>query len=728
MKPKKSYIISNRLPVTVTRDESGFNLVPSTGGLATALESVYRQQECYWIGWPGIIAENTEEENSIRQLLEPLNCIPVFLNQPEYDAYYNGFSNTILWPLFHYHPGHCLFAPSYWEGYQEVNSRFAEAAAAHIAPRDFVWIHDYQLMLVPYYLQHEYTSYFHHIHFPAPEVFGIIPWRAELLNGLLKCGHLVFQTSKDAGNFKRACEQYVVCNGNVFEKAFPDSKVSHHPISIDAHAFSEMADSPPVQEKGNRLRTNYKGQKIILSVDRLDYSKGILERLSAFRELLSTHKEYHGNIVLVMIIVPSRTDVLSYRQHKQQVDELVGSINAAFADPLWRPVHYYYHSMDRETLCAYYSVADICLVTSLRDGLNLVAKEYIACRNNDDGVLVLSEMAGASEELRYALKIHPYDRNQVASALHYALNMEQDEVRARMCSLRKKVFSYTVYDWLNTLFRELYCIYGNLEYTFEQDFHSGILNQLMLHFKNARERFILLDYDGCLRDFEIHAARAVPTAEILELLQRLQSLPQTHVYLVSGRSMEDMEKWFGNLEIHLIAEHGAWYKSGTGQKEWIPLLDTPQYCMEVLLELLRSYGNRIPGSFIEEKKVGYCLHFRGCRPQDVTPYLDELVNTFIAYVERTGAPFRFTVSPTQFEVLPDNCDKGSGIRKCISFPQNAFIMAAGDDDTDEDMFAVLPKAAFTFKIGRKETRARIRIPEINRFLHFLSQLAGYTAV
>jgi len=728
MKPKKTYIISNRLPVTVVKNETGFHLAPSTGGLATALESVYRQQECSWIGWPGIIAENKDEENIIRQLLEPLNCIPVFLSHTEHDAYYNGFSNTILWPLFHYHPGHCLFNPLYWESYRKVNSHFAEIASQYIEPRDFVWIHDYQLMLVPLYLQHTHSSYFHHIHFPAPQVFGIIPWRSELLKGLLNCRHLVFQTRKDADNFKQACEHYIVQDGAAFEKAFPHIKVSHHPISIDAHAFSETAAGTEVMETVKKLRKNDDGQKMILSVDRLDYSKGILERLTAFRVLLETHREYHGNIILVMVIVPSRTNIPSYQQHKQEVDELAASINAAFADPFWRPVHYHYHAMDRSTLCAYYVAADICLVTSLRDGLNLVAKEYIACRNEYDGVLILSEMAGAAEELRYALKIHPYDSAQIAAALHYALHMQKDEMRARMRSLREKVFSYTVYDWLHSLFRELYCLYDELDYVFERDFHSGILNQLMVQFKKARERFLLLDYDGCLRDFEAHACKALPTTQILELLQRLLLLPDTHVYLVSGRSMDDMEKWFGNERIHLIAEHGAWYKNGTGQGDWIPLLDTYPADMSELLKLLQKYESRIPGSYIEKKKVGYCLHFRACKPEDVTSNLDELVSAFISYLDLTGAPFRFTVSPTQFEILPYNCNKGSGIRSCIRFPENAFIMAAGDDDTDEDMFAVLPKKAFTFKIGRKETRARIRIPEINRFLYFLSQLAGYTSV
>ncbi len=721
MKPKNIYIVSNRLPVTVIRSENGFSITPSSGGLATALQSVFQQQESRWIGWPGIMTTSKEEEEQIRALLEPLRCIPVFLSEEEFDGYYNGFSNAILWPVFHYHPGHCVFNPQYWEMYKNVNQKFAGLIRQYIQKKDFVWIHDYQLMLVPKYLHHAYMSYFHHIHFPAVEVFGIIPWRTELLEAVTKCRHLVFQTERDTVYFRQACKRYLP--DNIEQRITQYNKISFHPISIDTQDFSLTAASVEVRKKRDEMKRLFNGQRIILSVDRLDYAKGILERLIAYRRLLIENPDLHQKITLVMIIVPSRTKVLSYEKHKKKVDEWVGNINAAFAAPNWRPVHYYYQHFDRETLCAYYALADLCLITSLRDGLNLVSKEYVACRNSTTGVLILSEMAGAAQELKYALKVHPYDTQQVKAAIYYALFMDKDEEYARMKYLRQQVFNYTVFDWLHKIFQEVFCLYEGLSYLFEQHLNNDILTRLKTTFKHARERYIFLDYDGCLRELELKPDKAKPTFEIYHLLEKLMILPATSVFLVSGRSRTDMDNWFGDTGVGIIAEHGAWYKEYCGN--WKALLPG---CLEkkaIFLPLLEEYARRIPEAFIEEKSIGYCLHFRSCKPEDVTRYLDQLVNDCIAYIKQKQLPYTCTVTPMQFEILPMDCDKGKGIQKFVPLHENAFVLAAGDDDTDEDMFKALPNTAFTFKIGRKETCAKIRIPEVNRFTEFLLQLADF---
>lgn len=720
MKPKNIFIVSNRLPITIVRFEDGFKITRSSGGLATALQSVFQQQNSRWIGWPGIIAQTKEEEEQIIKLLKPLRCIPVFLTQAELDGYYNGFSNAILWPLFHYHPGHCVFEQEYWETYKQVNIKFSSSINRHTKESDFVWIHDYQLMLTPSYVNRPYMSYFHHIHFPSVEVFGIIPWRTELLEAVYKCKHLVFQTEQDCNNFKLAYNRFAA---NHLKNNTSDTshKISFHPISIDAQEFSLTAETENVKQLARKITLAFEPQKIILSVDRLDYSKGVLERLIAFKELLEDYPHYRNKIALVMIVVPSRTNVPSYEKHKRKVDELVGNINAMFATPEWHPINYYYQNFDREALCAYYAAADVCLITSLRDGLNLVSKEYVACRNSSTGILILSEMAGAAQELKFALKVHPYDSAQIKEAVNYALSINKQEESARMESLRTQVFNNTIFDWVKRIFEEIFCLYPELSTSCEQKLNAQLINILTSEFKQAQKRYILLDYDGCLRDLEPHPELATPTSEIHKLLDKLTLLPDTEVFLVSGRSMTDMENWFGKSGVNIIAEHGAWYKKHL--TEWVDLRPDVSINKELFLSLLIQYAQRIPNSFIEEKSTGYCLHFRESKPKDVSLYLDQLVSDFCNFIKSNNLPYRCTVSPTQFEVHPLGCNKGKALQRIISFEENSFILAAGDDDTDEDMFEVLPTAAFTIKIGRKETCAKIRVPEVNRFVGFLSELA-----
>ena len=728
MRPKNIFIISNRLPITVVRLEKGFGITSSSGGLATALQSVFEQKDSYWIGWPGVITNTKEEEEQIVDLLKPFRCIPVFLTELQFEGYYNGFSNAILWPLFHYHPGHCVFDQHYWEIYKEVNNKFANIINRYTQKDDFIWIHDYQLMLIPNYIDHQYMSYFHHIHFPAVEMFGIIPWRADLLKAIYKCNHLVFQTERDCNNFKQAYSCFVdgESDRDLLKSEGVDKRISFHPISIDAQEFSLTASSSEVNDIVEKIKMAFDSCKIILSVDRIDYSKGVLERLSAFKQLLKEYPEYHSKIVLIMIVVPSRTNVLSYKKHKKKVDELVGNINAIFATPEWRPVHYYYKHFDRETLCAYYATADICLITSLRDGLNLVSKEYVACRNNSNGILILSEMAGAAQELKYALKVHPYDTGQIKSAIHYALSMDEREEHERMQYLRVQIFNNTIFDWVSKIFQEVFSLYKNISYAPDQDLSAELMIKIKFHFKRAHKRYILLDYDGCLRELEPHPEMATPTSEIHNLLEKLIMIENTKVFLVSGRSRADMEKWFGHTKVNIIAEHGAWYKEYLG--EWRDLRPDSIKNKECFLEFLNPYLINIPDSFIEEKSSGYCLHFGTCKPKNVTLYLNQLVNDFFEYIELNNLLYRCTISPTQFEILPIGCNKGKAIQKVISFADHSFVLAAGDDDTDEDMFKVLPETSFTFKIGRKDTCAKIRIPEVNRFINFLSNVANFPLV
>lgn len=718
----KIVIVSNRLPVTVIKKEGKFCLDQSNGGLATALKTVYENKNSIWIGWPGIITDDESEKNEINELLKPLRLIPVFLSFEEWEGFYNGFSNNLLWPIFHYHPSYSNFDIQNWFLYKEVNKKYAEIVSTHVNDKDLVWLHDYQLMLVPQYLNHSYISYFHHIHFPPKEIFDIIPWRIEILNGLLQCKHLVFQTQNDASNFIGTCNsyhKYLFDKDTLLENNL-EYKVSYHPISIDANYFKDLLQTRQGIINHKKLSDIYKNKKVILSVDRLDYCKGLIERLKAINSLLEEYPKYIENLIFVMIVVPSRINVEHYENHKLLVDQWVGKINSKFSTENWRPIQYFYQQFTPEQLVGYYGRADICLITSLRDGLNLVSKEYIACRHSDDGTLILSEMAGAAKELQYAIKVHPYDIVQIKEAILYALDISQEEAKIRMKDLKQRVFSYTINEWLFNIFEEVKVLYPSLNLNTQKSINLQLLQLIKLKFMHSKRRLFFLDYDGCLRQLDKNPNKAVPNEEILNLLSRLSELPQTDIYVVSGRMYQELDEWFAHLPIHLIGEHGNAFKSYN--KPWVfnQLIDIN--AREKLNQILNTYTHILKNSYVELKQCGFCFHFGNCSIETQKIYVDEFYEKIIDVIDELELPLSCIISNQAIEVIPIEVNKGNGLKKWVTFSSEDFILSAGDEDTDEDMFKVLPKTSFTFKIGKSNSVARYRMNKIEKFIHFLNQI------
>ena len=719
----KICIVSNRLPVTITKQNGKFCLTQSNGGLATALKTVYENKNSLWIGWPGIITEDEKEQQEITELLKPLRLVPVFLSHTEWDGFYNGFSNNLLWPIFHYHPSFSNFDKSNWILYQKVNEKFAEIIHQHCNKNDLVWLHDYQLMLVPQYLNHDYISYFHHIHFPPKEIFNIIPWRIEILKGLLECKHLVFQTKQDADNFITTCNsfhKYLFTKDCLLENNF-EYKVSYHPISIDAENFSKLLTKKTVQANLFKLSQIYKNKKVIISVDRLDYCKGILERLKAIELLFEENTQHIGKAVFIMIIVPSRMHVDAYEKHKLLVDQYVGKINSKYATEEWRPIQYYYQQFSPEQLVNYYALADICLITSLRDGLNLVSKEYVACRSETNGTLILSEMAGAAKELHYAIKVHPYDIEQIKDALLYALDISKEEAQLRMKDLKERVFSYTINEWLYNIFEEIKAQYPTLPLNNQLQANIQVLQSIKRKFTYAKKRMFFLDYDGCLRQLEKQADSAIPTEEIYNVLHQLSQLPETQVFIVSGRKFQELDEWFGHLPIHLIAEHGNAVKKQNG--EWI-FDQVFQKDVKFFMETeLKKFHQLLKGSYYELKSGGFCFHYGNCSEELKKIYVPQLLQAVKQYMDDLQLPLKKHISPNSVEIVPVKVNKGNGLMKWVSFTSDDFILAAGDEETDEDMFQVLPKTAYTFKIGDHKSIARYRMHEIEKFIHFLQLIS-----
>ncbi len=458
--------VSNRLPITIKQDEQGFHVDPSSGGLVTALRPLLNDCAGVWIGWTG-----TEERPEIERVLQEhssrsnIAYTPVFMSPEERKRFYYGFSNEVVWPLFHDLQSRCNFDPDYWDTHLTVNQRFAEKAAHEARPGDLIWVHDYHLMSVAAYLRkmgiNERLAYFHHIPFPSPDIFEKLPWREEILTALLDFDVVGFQTMRDRRNFVaclrhfvKAAEIKAVGEHVVVDEPGRTTLVGAFPISIDFEEFARGAADEDVAARAAQIAENMQGRRILLGVDRLDYTKGIPERLAAFRHFLERHPEEHGKIAMVQVVVPSREDIPRYGELKAEIQRMVSEINGHFGEPGWTPIQYIHRSLDRPELLAYYRAADIALVTPLKDGMNLVSKEYCASRVNNDGVLILSEFAGAAFQLRQgALLVNPYHTRAVADAIRVALDMPPDEQRRRMRKLRVRIRREDIYHWRDTFCR-----------------------------------------------------------------------------------------------------------------------------------------------------------------------------------------------------------------------------------------------------------------------------------
>lgn len=452
-------IASNRLPVTIAHRDSSCRVVPSSGGLVTALRPVVSAQPSLWIGWPG-----RDESDDVRRAIAaantaPVTLVPVFLSERERQDYYIGFANEILWPLFHDLPSRCCFQPRYWDAYETANKKFADSVAQHAAEGDPVWVHDYHLIVVGRELRQTrpdlQLSYFHHIPFPPPEIFNKLPARDHLLSALLDYDRIGFQTKRDRRNFL-ACVRERIPRLRI-RRAGPDlvtveregsnTEAGVFPISINFAEFASLGSNARVIAHAESIRQNLP-EFVLLGVDRLDYTKGVPERLRAYRLFLERHPSYQGRVVLVQVTVPSREQIPSYLEAKIAVERLVSEINGEFGTAQWMPIHYVHRSLPRAELVAHYRAANAALVTSLKDGMNLVAKEFCASRVDEQGVLVLSEFTGAARELgKGALLVNPCDAEQTASAIAAALRMDPSERRRRMRLLREQVRRNDVHHW-----------------------------------------------------------------------------------------------------------------------------------------------------------------------------------------------------------------------------------------------------------------------------------------
>ncbi len=698
---QKMIIVSNRLPVSISKTGGKIKVKRSVGGLATGLGSFYKDYKSVWIGWPGIASERIRGEKTvIRELLDEENCAPVFLSQKDVEKYYYGFSNKTLWPLFHYFTQFVIYDDSFWKNYVSVNREFARAVLKVADKDDIIWVHDYQLMLLPMMLRKKLPDnpigFFLHIPFPAFEVFRTLPWRKEIIEGLLGADLIGFHTYDYATYFLDSVRRLFGYESTLGRINFKDRiiKVDAFPMGIDYDKFANASKDPAVQKSVKSVRRTVGERKVILSVDRMDYTKGILQRLDAYDKFLDTYPQYKGKVTMILVAVPSRSHVEQYASLKKSVDQKVGAINGKHGMIDWTPIHYLYRSLPFNRLTALYLVADIAPITPLRDGMNLVAKEFIATKTDGRGVLILSEMAGAAKELDGALIVNPNSDDELIEALKTAIEMPVKEQVERNRMMQERLKRYTVTHWAQDFIKVLHEVKEMQRNYLSKKLTEEVEEKIVSHFKNSKERLLLLDYDGTLIPFSSKPSYAKPDKRLIALLSALSEVSE--VVIVSGRDKDTLERWFGKLNVGLIGEHGVWIKDdGENWREIMPLENEWKASIRPILEY---YVDRTPGSFIEEKPFSLVWHYRNVQKELAITRVGELKSVLANLAANLGVEMLDGNKVVEFKNVGIN--KGRAALHFINKKKWDFMLAAGDDVTDEDLFSVLPDYAYSIKVRR----------------------------
>lgn len=714
---RRLVVISNRLPFTLKRSGEGWRTDRSTGGLATAMGPILSRTNGIWIGWSGESSGQADErrQKTLQRWAERERYFAVDLPAEVAEGFYEGFANQALWPLFHSFPGLFKFDPAHWQAYREANRRFLDVLVEHLRPDDLVWIHDYQLMLLPQLLREARPDarigFFLHIPFPASAIFRLLPRREELLQGLLGADYIAFHTHGYLQHFRASALRILGIDSRAdrIEVGGRSVRLDALPIGIAPAEFTDLlAKDEETRSRLSAIRERYAGRHLLLGVDRLDYTKGIPDRLRTYRRLLEDYPELRGKVTLIQVAVPSREVIPMYKELRQEVDELVGKINGHFSTPDWTPIVYMRRGIPRSELVALYAAADVAWVTPLRDGLNLVAKEYVACQPGGAGALVLSEFAGAAAEMGEAFLVNPYDEERTAETIARALSLSEEERRERMSSLHRRVVRNSVFKWGERFVSNLSAAIEERAAHSSEKPENLPVERAVDAFREARQRILLLDYDGTLVPYASRPRDAVPPAELIALLARLASDPATLVAVVSGRSRHDLEAWFGHVPgLWILAEHGAimrppqagdWelYRKGYSD-EW----------KQQVLPVLEHFVDRTPGSFIEEKEFSMVWHYRMSEPE----FGEWLANELVANLEQmlAATELRAYHGQKSVEVKLLWANKGEVLTRLTEgadMQGAAFCFAAGDDRTDEDLFARLDTEAWTVHIGNKRSRAR----------------------
>ncbi len=724
---KRLLVISNRLPFTITRRESKIQLNPSVGGLATGLSSLSKTYHNIWIGWPGIAVERVKEKKTrIKRRLKRENCYPIFIKQHDLEHYYYGFCNRTIWPLFHYFTQYSTYSRSNWDAYIRVNEIFCREIARITKPEDIIWIHDYHLMILPQLLRNRLPEatigFFLHIPFPSSEVFRILPPRKDIVEGLLGSDLIGFHTYDYAYHFiqtvrrllghESSMGQIIVNNRIVRVDAFP--------MGIDYEKFHRSTEDLSVQREIKKIKKRVGERKIIISIDRLDYTKGIPQRLEAFDCFLDHNPQYREKVTMILVAVPSRTGVEHYAQLKREVDELISRINGKYGTIGWIPIWYLYRFLPFKSLVPLYEIGDIALITPIRDGMNLIAKEYLATKKERKGVLILSEMAGASKVLGEAIIVNPNNKDEIADAIKQALSMSEKKQIKLNQVMQRRLKRYNVERWAHDFTDNLIRTKKLQSEMVKKNLKPEAEKRLLRDYAKSRKRLLLLDYDGTLVPFAGEPADAIPDKTIIRILRRLAADPKNEIVIISGRGRQILDKWFGRIDVCLIAEHGVWIKEVKGT--WEMLTPLKREWKRQIRPIMELYVDRTPGSRIEEKDFSIVWHYRQAEQRLAIIRASELKERLMDIT----APLNLNILEGSkiIEVKNIGINKGVAAEKCAKRANRDFILAVGDDWTDEDTFSALPEWAYTIKVGVAVTKARYTTPSPNDIRKLLKDMAS----
>jgi trehalose 6-phosphate synthase/phosphatase len=724
-------VVSNRLPFSIERTDDKIEVRQSSGGLVSAIKSFFEKDSGgdfsarVWVGSVDAAAADWEEALQQKALPEGFGIEPVFPPKEQYDKYYNGFSNATLWPLFHYFPQTTQYHQEDFDAYLAVNALFADKLVELYQPGDILWIHDYQLMLVPQLVRRRLPEatigFFLHIPFPSYELFRLLPtdWKTLLLQGLLGADLLGFHTYDYVQHFIQSAKMVLKIE-NQFNTLYYDNRtvrVDMFPIGIDYQKFRDALFNDLAARISSALEEKFMGQKIIFSVDRLDYTKGLSYRLDGYEQFLARFPEWREKVIFIFNIIPSRANIASYAAMRRQIEQQVSTINGKYSSLNWQPILYRYNHLAFEELCALYQSADAALITPLRDGMNLVAKEYVAsCL--DKGVLILSELTGAAAELSEAILVNPTDTSEVADAINTALIMPLTEQRNRLSFMQRRLATYDVAHWIADNLESLQEVKQEQERD-QSNFLDGASTQdLMERYATATRRCILLDYDGTLAPYAKLPSLALPGKETLQVLQELGNDPRNEVVVISGRDPETLTHWLGHLPISMVAEHGAFIRY-VGE-DWQPQVTLAPDWKDQIRPLMESFVTRCVGSFIEEKNNTLAWHYRNTHPDLGFTRSRELRNSLLQLTANTA--LQVIDGNKVLEVRLIGIDKGTAAQKVLDRFSPDFMLCIGDDTTDEDMFRVLREKAITIRVGKTNTAARFSLWSQTQVLPLLRRL------
>jgi len=708
-------IAANRLPVQVTVSEGKVETEGSPGGLAAALRGLGGSHA--WVGWPGAPVP-PEYEIRVRKRLAGDDLHPVFLSAEEEEGFYGRICNDSIWPLFHYLPGRFSFSKEAWGKYVAVNERFAETIAGLCTPGSRVWVHDFQLMLVPESLRRlrpdVSIGFFLHVPFPSSEIYRLLPAREQVLRGLLGADYVSFHTGDYARHFRSSLLRVLGVDSEPDAIEYDGRLVGIgvDPIGIDVERFHETLADPETRNVQKEIDERYEGRRLILGVERLDYTKGIPQKLQAFERFLEADPERAKTTTMLQILVPSRLESPEYRSQRDEIELQVAHVNGRFGEPGRTPVEYVHRSISEAELVALYRRADVMAVTPIRDGMNLVAQEFVLCQSAEPslpgrwrGALVLSELAGAAQVLPGALLVNPWDVDDIVAKFNEALELDPEERRRRLGLMAGRVEQLDCRRWAETyLSRFARYIKRERQSPARQRLDPEARDRIAQRFVRARQRTLLLDYDGTLRELASHPDLAAPTKEIVDLLGDLAAIPDTDVHVVSGRRQDTLEQWFGDLPVFLSAEHGYLARAPGG--EWERQADVDLSWLPRVERLLRRVTGDVPGTLVERKSCSVTWHYRQAEPE----YGAWRARELLVAVEQMlhGAPAEILLGHRVIEVRARGVNKGAYVRSLFPDGKDGshFVLAAGDDRTDMDLYMALPPGSIGVHVGRPLRRAR----------------------